>query len=355
MRINIYYCIVGNVMKDYIVLDLETPNKYANSMSSIGIVVVNDGEVTDEIYSLINPEAHFDDFNIKLTGIHPEDVLNSPTFPEFYDEYEDLLLHNIIVGQNITFDLSVISKSMTRYNMPIPPFEYYCTLKSCKRNLTLPDNSLSYIVSNVLNTTYNAHNAMADAQMTNELYNYLESYENRSNFLNIYYYRPNCKRDFNRTFDYNYNYLYGLLKKFNYVDEISENYSSLLETWYESNKGYDNHPLIQNVLLKVLYIINGQLTQKEIRQIIKSINPIKRSPEYKVKKLKLQVFKGLIDSITCEEELNEEDIKYLKEWINNIKIDEKSFKQITKNLDYEEYDILKEEFIKYSKFLEEYL
>ena len=53
-------------MKDYIVLDLETPNRYNNSMSSIGIVVVEDGKVVDELYSLINPEAEFDSFNISF-------------------------------------------------------------------------------------------------------------------------------------------------------------------------------------------------------------------------------------------------------------------------------------------------
>ena len=125
-------------MKDYIVLDLETPNRRNNSMSSIGIVVVEDGEVVDELYSLINPETYFDSFNISFTGIHPEDVVDAPTFPEYWDEIKDMVCSNIIVGQNITFDLNVISKSLTRYKMPIPPFEYYCTLSSCKRNLNLP-------------------------------------------------------------------------------------------------------------------------------------------------------------------------------------------------------------------------
>jgi hypothetical protein len=89
------------LMNDYIVLDLETPNRYCNSMSSIGIVIVEDGYVVEEKYSLINPEAPFDDFNIAFTGIHPEDVKDAPTFPEYWDEIKDLLLDNIIIGQNI--------------------------------------------------------------------------------------------------------------------------------------------------------------------------------------------------------------------------------------------------------------
>ncbi|RAP51208.1 MAG: hypothetical protein BZ138_05720, partial [Methanosphaera sp. rholeuAM270] len=274
-------------MKDFIVLDLETPNRYSNSISSIGIVVVEDNVVVDEIYSLINPEASFDNFNIALTGIHPEDVVDAPTFPEFYDEIRGLLQRNIIVGQNITFDLGVISRSLTRYNMPIPPFKYYCTLSSCKRNLCLPDNSLSYVVANVLKTTYDAHNAMADARMTYELYNYLDDYEDsRENFLKTYYYRPNRKRDFNRTFDYNYNYLYGLTKKFSYINEISENHKRLMETWLQSNKYQNAHPLIENILLKVSYIIHNNLTKHEIREINESLNAIKRSPEYNVNILK---------------------------------------------------------------------
>lgn len=342
-------------MKDYIVLDLETPNRYSNSMSSIGIVVVENDEVVDEIYTLINPEAPFDDFNIAFTGISPEDVVDAPTFPEFYKDYKELLLNNTIVGQNITFDLSVISKALTRYNMPIPPFEYYCTLNSCKRNLSLPHNSLGYIVSEVLKTTYNAHNAMSDAQMTNELYKYLEKYEDRDKFLKTYYYRPNCKRDFNRQFDYNYNYLYGLLKKFSYVEKISDNHHKLLETWYYANRYSNKHPLIENVLLKVSYILDAQLTEKEIRQIIATLKPIKRSPEYKVIKLKLQVFKGLIDSIICEEEITDDDIKYLKEWIKEIPVNDKEYKKLVKQLNYENREILKEQLQSFSKFLEEYL
>lgn len=343
-------------MKDYIVLDLETPNFYCNSLSSIGIVVVEEGEIVDEIYSLINPEAHFDDFNISLTGIGPEDVENAPIFPEYWNEIEDLLCSNIIVGQNITFDLGVISKSLTRYNLPLPPFEYYCTLNSCKRNLNLPSNSLSYIVNHVLNTTYNAHNAMADAQMTNELFNFLDDYEqNRKDFIQTYYYRPKCKRDFNRKLDYNFNYLYGIIKKFNYIDKISYNYLKLIEKWYNENKYQNNHPLIENILLKVSYILNKKnLSKKEIRMIFQSFRPIKRSPEYPVLILKLQVLKGLLDSLLCEDFIEERDVIFLKNWMNNNNIKDKAYDDFYKKIDWKDDDLI-DYLSEYSKFLDGYL
>lgn len=343
-------------MRDYIVLDLETPNAYCNSISSMGIVVVEDGEVSEEIYSLINPEAHFDSFNITLTGIRPKDVEDAPTFPEYWDEIKDLIRNNVIVGQNISFDLGVISKSLTRYHLPIPPFESYCTLRSCQRNLNLPDNSLSYIVENVLETTYNAHNAMADAQMTNELYNYLDSYEdNREKFVRPYYYRPKVSRTFDRKLDYNFNYLYGLVKKFTYIDKISYNHLQLIEKWYENNKYHNYHPLIENLLLKVSYVLDSrQLTKKEMQLLFESLRPIKRSPVYSVAALKLHVLSGILDSLLCEDEISDDDMDFLKDWLEYNPINEKNFKNFYRNLDWDSPELIR--YIRgYSIDLKDYL
>ena len=341
-------------MKDYIVLDLETPNRLSNSMSSIGIVIVEDNQVVEEKYTLINPESHFDDFNIAFTGIGPEDVVDAPTFPEYYENIKDLLQENIIVGQNITFDLSVISKALTRYEMPIPAFKYYCTLNSCKRNLNLMDNSLSYIVKNVLNTTYNAHNAMADAQMTNELFNFLDDYEDkRTEFIKTYSYRPNCKRDFNRQLDYNLNYLYGLIQRVKYFD-IDENYHDKIYCWYNDNECYIyEHPLIENILLKVSYILemDNKITNKE--EFIDSFRQIKRSPKYPSSMLKLQVLKGVIDSVICEEIIEKEDLIFIKRWIDKNNINDKSFKKFKKEFNVDSENI-RDNLSNYSKYLEDY-
>lgn len=68
-------------MNRFIVFDVETPNRYNNRISAIGITIVEDGAVVDEFYSLVNPETHFDDFNTQLTGIDEYMVADAPTFP----------------------------------------------------------------------------------------------------------------------------------------------------------------------------------------------------------------------------------------------------------------------------------
>ena len=41
----------------FIVFDTETPNHRNDRMSAIGITVVEHGQITEEFYSLVNPET----------------------------------------------------------------------------------------------------------------------------------------------------------------------------------------------------------------------------------------------------------------------------------------------------------
>lgn len=61
-------------MARFIVFDVETPNRKNNRISAIGITVVEEGKISKEFYSLVNPEADFDYFNVKLTGISKASV-----------------------------------------------------------------------------------------------------------------------------------------------------------------------------------------------------------------------------------------------------------------------------------------
>ena len=54
-------------MARFIVFDVETPNRYNNRMSAIGVTVVEDGAITDSFFSFVDPETRFDYFNTQLT------------------------------------------------------------------------------------------------------------------------------------------------------------------------------------------------------------------------------------------------------------------------------------------------
>ena len=79
----------------FIAFDLEMPGQKDLRISAIGITVVEDGEIVDSYYHLVNPETEFDPFVIDLVGITPEMVENEPTFPEIWRDIEGNLLELI--------------------------------------------------------------------------------------------------------------------------------------------------------------------------------------------------------------------------------------------------------------------
>ena len=58
----------------YVAFDVETPNAQNRRMSAIGVSAIENGQIVQELYTLVDPQTHFDPFNIALTGITPEMV-----------------------------------------------------------------------------------------------------------------------------------------------------------------------------------------------------------------------------------------------------------------------------------------
>ena len=96
-------------MDRIIAFDVETPNSYNDRMSAIGIAVIQNGQIFRTWSTLVNPETHFDPFNIQLTGISPEMVKDAPTFPQLWDRIgrfmqSGLLLNTLCEALNIPLD-----------------------------------------------------------------------------------------------------------------------------------------------------------------------------------------------------------------------------------------------------------
>ena len=108
-------------MERYIAFDVETPNRYNNRMSAIGISVVEDLQIVDSYYTLIDPEQPFDWFNSKLTGINEETVFDAPDFPTVWEEIEPIMSSGILVAHNARFDMSVLRSCLVSYEIEWKP------------------------------------------------------------------------------------------------------------------------------------------------------------------------------------------------------------------------------------------
>ena len=123
-------------MARFIVFDVETPNRRNHRMSAIGITVIENGAITDNFYSLVNPETNFDWFNVQLTGISEETVSEAPTFPEVWTEIEPLMTGGLLVAHNAVFDMTVLKKCLLDYNIIWRPYVHYlCTVQMGRRLL----------------------------------------------------------------------------------------------------------------------------------------------------------------------------------------------------------------------------
>lgn len=68
-------------------IDFETANRSFASACAVGVVRVEDGQVADTQYSLLRPPPghdHFEPGNIRVHGIHPQDVVNAPSYAQYW-------------------------------------------------------------------------------------------------------------------------------------------------------------------------------------------------------------------------------------------------------------------------------
>lgn len=154
----------------FIAFDVETPNHLNNRISAIGVTVVEDGAVVDEFYSLVDPEAEFDGFNISLTGITPELVRNAPTFPELWRELTPIMGSGLLAAHSAPFDMGVLAKCFSAYEIDWQPYAYYvCTCvmgRACYPEL---QNHKLNTLSSYLGISLDHHNADSDSRACAEL------------------------------------------------------------------------------------------------------------------------------------------------------------------------------------------
>lgn len=78
-------------------------------------------------------------FNIQLTGIAPEMVVDKPTFPELWGKIQSIMGSGLLIVHNAPFDMGVLAQCLNDYNIEWQPFTYYaCTCvmgRACYPNL----------------------------------------------------------------------------------------------------------------------------------------------------------------------------------------------------------------------------
>lgn len=149
------------------VIDFETANRSMASACSIGIMVVENGEVLHEAVYGIRPHvkyAYFDEFNISIHGIRFEDVEFEPEFDGIYSLIEPWFKDSILMAHNASFDMSVLKSLFRLYNIDPPTLKYIDSLEIARKVYPFLRNHKLNTVCEHLEIELNHHEALSDAR-----------------------------------------------------------------------------------------------------------------------------------------------------------------------------------------------
>lgn len=120
-------------MINFVALDLETATSVKSSICQIGITEVVDGKIQPSKSWLVKPQSNeYDDFNMDIHGITPADTVNSPEFPEVWEQVYPYLKDRVVVAHNTSFDMYALRDALDLYQMEYPTFDYFCSLRIAK-------------------------------------------------------------------------------------------------------------------------------------------------------------------------------------------------------------------------------
>ena len=172
---------------NYIVFDVETPNRANDRMSAIGITAIKENRIIASYASLINPETHFDRFNTQLTGIDAESVREAPNFAALWEKIEPIMSSGILVAHNALFDMGVLKKCLQAYGITWKPTaKYLCTVMAGRKLLPGMRHSLNVLCEHY-GIALDHHQAASDSHACAEiLLRYIESGADVSSFIRTY-------------------------------------------------------------------------------------------------------------------------------------------------------------------------
>jgi len=150
---------------DFVAIDVETANADMASICQIGIACFENGVVTKEWQTLINPEDAFSEINIGIHGIDESDVTNSPKFRDVAQQLSDYLSGAICVCHT-HFDRISLDRALKKYGLPEMDINWLDSARVARRSWQQFSNK-GYGLASVaahIGYTFKHHDALEDAK-----------------------------------------------------------------------------------------------------------------------------------------------------------------------------------------------
>lgn len=159
--------------EEYVVLDIETTglSPVQNEIIELSAIRVSFGKVKEEFSQLVKPRGFMSTFITELTGITPQMLETAPNIEEAILDFKNFCSDYILMGHNITFDLSFINEKLQKHHGMELENDYIDTLKLARKFLPqLQSKKLGIIAAHFNLNTDGMHRGLKDCTVTNLCY-----------------------------------------------------------------------------------------------------------------------------------------------------------------------------------------
>lgn len=150
---------------DFVAIDVETANSDMASICQIGIAEFRNGLLCNTWKTFIDPEDDFDEINISIHGITPEDIAGAPNFQQVRTPLYRYLNGKIVICHT-NFDRAAIHKAAHRHQVSIPDSIWIDSAKVARRAWPDVFQTNGYGLMNVaehIGHQFTHHDALEDA------------------------------------------------------------------------------------------------------------------------------------------------------------------------------------------------
>lgn len=172
-------------MKTFIAIDFETAGRYDHSACAVGMVKIENMQITDSFYRLIRPPSS----TVLYTDIHGltwNDLKSEKSFRDvWYEGREFITGSDYFIAHYAVFDRKIL-KGCCEYfchNYPVQPF--LCTCKGARKLIRQKSHALNNVCK-TLGIELNHHHALSDAMACAEVF---------LNLNKLYVERNSCNSD----------------------------------------------------------------------------------------------------------------------------------------------------------------
>lgn len=117
---------------EFVAIDVETANADMSSICQIGLAKYENGVLSEEWKSYVDPEDYFDGINVSIHGIDESVVKGAPTFPALTDTVHSFM-DSMVVVCHTHFDRVAMYQAAERYSVRAPDSTWLDSARVARR------------------------------------------------------------------------------------------------------------------------------------------------------------------------------------------------------------------------------